>query len=120
MSLLSASDIASITDTVTSSFDAQINVQRSTAVIDAFGSLENTLSTVGTFMVNFYRPNASQLAKYADVIKSREAIMLRFARTNDIREGDIINYNGKSFVVQSVVGEPSYTFDSNALLVVIS
>ncbi len=106
--MLSSKEIASMSAVVASSLDVTLTVSRDT-------------SKVFTAQVNVYRPTAPQLATYAGVIGTKEALMLRFmSATSDIKEGDTVTYRSENWEVQSVKAADSYTFASDALMTIIS
>src|SRR5258708_37542920 len=119
--MLSASEISSMTAIVASSLDVTLTVSRDTSkVLDTYGHTTSGGTTSFTAQVNVYKPNAPQLQMYADIIGTREAYMLRFALTTDIREGDTVLLQGENWLVQSVEKADSYTFSNNCLITIIS
>jgi len=120
--MLSSKEIASMSAVVASSLDVTLTVSRDTSkVLDTYGHTTSGGTTSFTAQVNVYRPTAPQLATYAGVIGTKEALMLRFmSATSDIKEGDTVTYRSENWEVQSVKAADSYTFASDALMTIIS
>lgn len=115
--MLNADEIASMTAVVASSLDVSLPFYRNPKGPDTYGHTTTTgTNQVGTFKVNVMKPTASQLQAYAGIIGTKEALMLRYMPTSDIREGDTTTYNGKNWTVNYILNAESYTVANNALI----
>jgi len=119
--LLSSVDIASITATVASSLDQSLPLYRKTVAQDGYGHSTETWPGTPTSMLacNVYKPSAPQLQAFANIIGTKEALMLRFLPISDGREGDQVQYNGRRWMVNYILIADSYTVASDALMTVI-
>lgn len=118
--MLSASELASMNSVIASSLDVTITVQRKSTGQDSYGHANASYATVGTAKCNVVKPSATVLQAYADVIGTQLALVIRFMPTSDIREGDQIVYNSKSWRVQNILSAESYTFANEALITVVA
>jgi len=114
--MLSAAQIAACKALVERTFDTTVTVKRGPTAEDAYGHKTGTPSTVGTALVGTYKPSASQLATYAEIIGSQKALMIRFSDSTDIRQGDTITHQSKDWTVHAVKPDESYVFAQNALM----
>ena len=118
--MIPAAELALMSAVIVSSFDVTITVQRKSITADTYGHSIEQWNASSTPKVNIVQPTASQLQTYADVIGSQWALMLRFATTSDIREGDRVVYNGHNWLVQNILNAESYSFSNTALITVIA
>lgn len=120
--LLSDAQIADIQATITSSLDQSLPLYRNALSADGYGHNIETLpgTPTLTFACNTYRPSATTLQAFANIIGTQEAMMLRFMSTSDVREGDLVLYNGEYWKVQNVQNNESYSWALDALMTVIS
>lgn len=118
--MLSPNEIASMSAVVASSFDVTVTVSRDTSKVkDTYGHTTSGGITSFSAQVNVFKPGATQLQIFADIIGSQDAVMIRFLPTTDIREGDTVLYNNKNWKVNNIQYADSYTFANNALMTVI-
>lgn len=117
--MLSAQEIAGMRATVTGALDVTVTVQRRTATPDGYGHTTEVWTTTSTPKCNIFKPTSSTLQKFADVIGSQWALMLRILSGTDIREGDRILYAGRTWLVQNVQDAESYTVCLEILMTVL-
>jgi len=116
--VLSPSEIASMTATANASLDISIPFYRDPKGPDTYGHTTITgTNLVGTFKVNTYKPTATQLQTYASIIGSQKALMIRFATTTDIKEGDRATYLSRNWLVQYILDAESFTFVLDAIII---
>ena len=119
--MLSAQEIASMSQTVAGSLDVSLPFYRNPKGPDTYGHTTATgTNLVGTFKVNVTKPSASQLQAYAGIIGTKEALMLRYMPASDIREGDTTTYNGKNWTVNYILNADSYTVANDAIITLVT
>jgi len=114
--MLSAAEIASMTATANASLDISMLFSRKTTALDGYGHSTETWASQGSKMVNTYKPTATQLQTYASIIGTQKALMIRFATTTDIKEGDRATYLSRNWLVQYILDAESYTFVLDAII----
>ena len=117
--MLSANEIAAMQAVVIGSFDVTIAVQRKSVTPDGYGHSTEVWATISTSKVNIFQPSATQLTTYADIIGAQWAVMMRFAQATDIKEGDRILYDARTWLVQNITNADSYSFSTECLITVI-
>ncbi len=114
--MLSAQEIASMQATANASLDVSMPFSRKTTANDGYGHSTETWASTGTFKVNTYKPTATQLQTYASIIGTQKALMIRFATTSDIKEGDRATYLSRNWLVQYILDVESFTFVLDAII----
>ncbi len=115
--MLSAAEIASMQATANASLDISMPFSRKTTALDGYGHSTETWASTGSKMVNTYKPTATQLQTYASIIGTQKALMIRFATTSDIKEGDRATYLSRNWMVQYILDVESYTFVLDAIII---
>ena len=118
--MLSAAELASISNTVAGSLDVTITRVRTTAISkDGYGHSTSPTTSSASYMCNVIKPTATQLQAYAGIIGSQRALMIRFMPASDIKQGDTISYQGVNWYVQSILNAESYTIGVEALMTAV-
>ncbi len=114
--MLSSQEIASMTATANASLDISMPFSRKTTGQDGYGHSTETWASQGSKMVNTYKPTATILQTYASIIGTQKALMIRFATTTDIKEGDRATYLSRNWLVQYILDVESFTFVLDAII----
>ena len=85
--LLTAAEIASLQATVAAVLDQSLPLLRKTVAPDSYGNNVETWVAQGNVTCNVFRPTATHLQLYANLIRAQQAMMLRFLPGTDIRVG---------------------------------
>lgn len=119
--MLSAQELASMQATVTGSLDVSLPFYHKTVTQDGYGHSTETYPSQpsATYKVNVTKPSATQLQAYAGIIGAKEALILRYMPTSDIREGDRTVYGGHNWIVQYLLLADSYTVANDCLITAI-
>lgn len=117
--LLSAAEIASLQTTVAAALDQSLPLLRKTVVKDGYGNNIETWVSQGNVTCNVFRPTATHLQLFANLIGAQQAMMLRFLPGTDIREGDQVTYKAENWLVQAIQVEESYTIPNDAIMTVV-
>lgn len=117
--LLSAAEIASMQATVGPALDQSLPQLRKTTGLDTYGHTTETWVSQGNVICNVFRPTATHLQLYADIIGAQQAMMIRFLPGTDIREGDQLTYKAENWLVQAIQVHESYTIPNDALMTVV-
>ncbi len=118
--LLTAAEIATMQATVASALDQSLPMYRDTSTAtDDSGHHVVTLVSQGNITCNVFRPTATHLQLYADIIGAQQAMMLRYLPGTDIREGDQVTYKNENWTVQAIQVQESYTVPNDAIMTVI-
>jgi hypothetical protein len=119
--LLSDAQIAFYTTTIKRSLDQSLPLSRksSTKTTDTSGHDTTPLASVGDIDCTVSKPTASQLQLYASVIGSQRAVMLRVMATDDVRQGDVVAYDGHDWTIHVVENAESYSWTNDYLAIVI-
>jgi len=115
--MLSAAEIASMQATANASLDISMPFSRKTTALDGYGHSTETWASTGSKMGNTYKPTATPLQTYASIIGTQKALMIRFATTSDIKEGDRATYLSRNWMVQYILDVESYTFVLDAIII---
>lgn len=116
--MLSASELASIQETVASALDTSIPQYRSIKALDTYGHTTNTRVLIGDIKCNIIKPSASKLQLFAEIIGSQQAVILRMMQAEDVQEGDEFLYNDLYWVTNNIQDAESYTVTKEVLLTV--
>lgn len=111
-----AATLAAIRAAVTAALDLTCEIQRATVTADAWGSQQETFTTIATTQCNLAKPTAQISQQYAARLANLQAWTARFAYGTDVREGDVVVVNGQSLTVQALLTPISYPVDVRALL----
>ncbi len=118
--LLTASEIATMQATVASALDQSLPLFRDTSTaVDDSGHHTVNLVSQGNITCNVFRPTATHLQLYANIIGAQQAMMLRFLPGTDVREGDQVTYKNENWTVQAIQVQESYTVPNDAIMTVI-
>lgn len=119
--LLTSAQLANITATVASSLDQSLPLTRNTTLgtSDSNGRPIETDVSQGNVACTLAKASASVLTLYAGIIGSKRAMVLRAMATTDIRQGDLVTYDGKSWEVQDVLHNASYSVVKQYLITTI-
>jgi hypothetical protein len=117
--LLTAAETASMQATVATVLDQLLQQLRKTTALDTYGHLTETFLPFAIILCNVFRPTATHLQLYADIIGAQQAMMLRFLPGTDIREGDQVTYKNENWLVQAIQVEESYTIPNDLIMTVV-
>ncbi len=116
--MLSASELASIQTTVTSALDVTLPQYRSASTLDTYGHTTRARTLIGNIKCNIFKPSASKLQAFAEIVGSQQSIMLRMMQAEDVQEGDEFLYDDLYWIVNNIQDAESYTVTKEALLTV--
>jgi hypothetical protein len=116
MGLIPDADLAAMRTLVTDSLDLPCSIQRAVSTPDAWGSEQQTFTTVATTLCNLAKPTAQISQQYAARLANQQAWVARFTNGMDIREGDVVVVSGQSLTVQAILTPNSYSVSTRALV----
>lgn len=118
--MLSADQLACISATVEASLDQSLTLSRDTFTSDTSGHQKIASTATSTIKCNVLKPTASQLQTYAGKIGSQRSLVLRVMPSTDIREGDRVDHNGLTWLVNGVMDAASYSVSNQYLIVAVN
>ncbi len=120
--LLTAAETTAITATVSGSLDQSLPLSRNTTLgtSDTNGRPVVTITSVGNVACTVGKASASVLQEYAGVIGSKRALTLRAMQTTDIRQGDFVTYDSRTWTVAEVLNSASYSVTKTYLITTVA
>lgn len=120
--LLTAPEITAMTTTVAGSLDQSLPLSRNTTLgtSDTNGRPIITSASQGTVACTVAKASASVLQEYAGIIGSQRALTLRAMQTTDIRQGDFVTYDAKTWTVEEVLNAASYSVTKTYLITTVA
>ena|SRR6185312_1228195 len=116
--MLSTNEIRWMTALVEELLDKSLPLYHVTKAPDGSGHTTETYPDTPSLILacTVTKPTATVLQVYADIIAGNRALMLHYMPDADVREGDLVVYQGVNWKVQPVEGATSYTFTNEVLI----
>jgi len=104
------SELTDIYNTIKSTLYATMTRYRDTRTDDGYGHTTVTPDPTGLVISCLtIKPTANELQAYAAIIGAKWGFMVRCMYDTDIKEGDRIVYDGKTWIVNAIQNAESYT-----------
>lgn len=117
--MLSPAELAAMTEIVEDSLDQSLPYYNPVRTPDGSGHTTEQLPATPDLMLacTISKPSVTQLTLYADVIAGKQARNMRYMPNATVKEGGIVQYQGKNWRVQPLEWASSYRVASDALIV---
>jgi hypothetical protein len=115
--MISADEWACIKSDLQNAYDQSLPLYRPENSDTTYGQTETPVPQ-GNIQCSVFNPSATTLQTYASVIGSLRSLMLRALDTTDIRENDLVDYDGLRWRVQKVLDGGSFSVQNEYLMTV--